>query len=624
MWQRASRLLTRGAVENSAERLFSRDTLHLAPIFLPVTLAGYSALGYAIWRLAHTTPSLGYVAGVVALLIAAIFAEAFPVPVDNLLSGGRVSLAATFILGAAMIYGWPAAVVVGLLTRATLEVAERRPPVRLLYNTGLYALAGAAAGAATAPFSRHEHVALLLAEVVAGAAAFYLVNVPLIAAIMARSSGKRFLPLLRQCVVWTGASSAIMASVSLALKALWDESPFLALALAGPLVAVALHQRSTHEALRAMRLALTDPLTGLGNHRHFQEQLQVYLDDAAVTGAPLSVCLFDLDNFKQINDRYGHPVGDKVLAQVASRLRAAGNAFRLGGDEFALVLPGSGDAEALAQTERLVNALGADTTEHGGTVSFSGGVASFPQHGAERAELVRVADIALYWAKAEGKNRVRLYEADRPVAQHLEELATGPDRIARLHAASALAGAVDARDAYVGSHSERVGELAAACAVQFGLPQEQVELVRLAGRLHDLGKVAIPEEILRKQGPLTAREREVLERHPQIGFGMLEPLAIEPVASWVLHHHERWDGHGYPANLSGEQIPFGARIVLVADAYDAMLSDRVYRPMMTREAAVEELTRCAGTQFDPAIVEAFLEGLAHEWGVPQAAALHAV
>ena len=624
MLQRVSRLLKRGVSERGTERLFSRDTLHLAPIFLPVTLAGYTALGIAIWQLSLTTPSLGYFAGVTALLIAAVFAEAFPVPVDNLLAGGRVSLAATFILGTAMIYGWPSAIVVGLLTRATLEIAERRPPVRLLYNTALYALAGAAAGAATAQFSRHERVTLLLAEVAAGAAAFYLVNVPLIAAIMARSSRKPFLPLLRQCVAWTAASSAIMASVSLALKALWDQSPVLADALAGPLGAVALHQRSTHEALRAMRLALTDPLTGLGNHRHFQEQLQVYLEQAGEAGTSLSVCLFDLDNFKQINDRYGHPVGDKVLAQVAARLRTAGNAFRLGGDEFALVLPECGQDEALAQTERLVLALGADTNEHGGTVSFSGGVASFPQHGTERGELVRVADIALYWAKAEGKNRVRLYRADRPVAQHLEELATGPDRIARLHAASALAGAVDARDSYVGSHSERVGELAAACATQFGLPQEQVELVRLAGRLHDLGKVAIPEEILRKRGPLTAREREVLERHPQIGFGMLEPLGVEPVASWVLHHHERWDGHGYPANLSGEQIPFGARIVLVADAYDAMLSDRVYRPMMTREAAIQELTRCAGTQFDPAIVEAFLEGLAHEWGVPEPTALHAV
>ena len=138
-------------------------------------------------------------------------------------------------------------------------------------------------------------------------------------------------------------------------------------------------------------------------------------------------------------------------------------------------------------------------------------------------------------------------------------------------------------------------------------------MVRLAGRLHDLGKVAIPEEILAKRGPLTSRERALIERHPQIGFDMLEALGVEPVASWVLHHHERWDGHGYPANLAGEQIPLGARIILVADAYDAMLSDRAYRPMMTHDAGVEELNRCAGTQFDPMVVETFVGGLATEW-----------
>jgi diguanylate cyclase (GGDEF)-like protein/putative nucleotidyltransferase with HDIG domain len=612
MRQGVSRLRRGGAAERSRERLFSRDTLRLVPVFLPVTVAGFAAVAAAIWKLAAQPPSWNYVAGVVALLAAAIFAEAFPVPVENL-PGGRVSLAAIFILGAAMIYGWEAAIVVGLLTRATLEIAERRPPVRLVYNGALYALAAAAAGAATAPFTKHEHVALLLAETAAGAAAFYFVNIPLVAAIMARWSREPFLPLLRSTLTWTASSSAIMASVSLALKALWDQSPFLAAALAGPLVAVALHHRSTHGALRAMRLALTDPLTGLGNHRHFQEQLQLYITQAQEHGVPLSLCLLDLDNFKQINDRYGHPAGDKVLAQVASRLRGAGNAFRLGGDEFALVLPGLTAEAALTHARKLIKLLAEDETEHGGTVSFSAGVASFPEHGTERSELVRVADISLYWAKAEGKNRAQLYRPDRPVAQQLQQLATGLDRGARLQAASALASVVDARDAYVGSHSERVGTLAAALAERMGMPQEQVELVRLAGRLHDLGKVAIPEEILGKRGPLTARERQVLERHPQIGFGMLEQLGVEPVASWVLHHHERWDGNGYPANLSGEQIPLGARIILVADAYDAMLNDRVYRPMMTAEAGAEELQRCAGSQFDPTVVELFLEALAADW-----------
>jgi diguanylate cyclase (GGDEF)-like protein len=398
----------------------------------------------------------------------------------------------------------------------------------------------------------------------------------------------------------------------------------LVAALAGPLVAVALHQRATHSALRAMRLAHTDPLTGLGNHRHFQEQLTEQVGRAAAGDAPLSVCLFDLDNFKQINDAYGHPAGDRVLEQIAVRLRLAGNAFRLGGDEFALILPGYGEEAALAHVRRLVQALAAERTEHGGSIGFSAGVATFPQHGRDRAELVHVADIALYWAKAEGKSRARLYEPDRPVAQHLHQLASGFDRGARLSAASALAGAVDARDVLVGGHSERVAELAAACASRIPLPQEQVELIRLAGRLHDLGKVAVPEEILGKRGLLTAEEREVVQRHSRVGFGMLEPLGVEPVASWVLHHHEHWDGAGYPDHLAGEQIPIGSRIILVADAYDAMVSDRVYRPRLTPEAAADELVRCAGTQFDPVVVELFLEGLESEAIVPVPALLGAV
>ena len=164
----------------------------------------------------------------------------------------------------------------------------------------------------------------------------------------------------------------------------------------------------------------------------------------------------------------------------------------------------------------------------------------------------------------------------------LKRLAAGPDRAARFRAAASLAKAVDARDAYTGSHSERVADLAARIATRLGVDREQVELTRLAGSLHDLGKLAIPEEILRKPGPLSETERLVLERHPQIGFRMLESLGVDPVADWVLHHHERWDGSGYPDGVSGEEIPLGARIIFVADAYDAMTSDRVYRGRLIR------------------------------------------
>jgi len=243
-------------------------------------------------------------------------------------------------------------------------------------------------------------------------------------------------------------------------------------------------------------------------------------------------------------------------------------------------------------------------------VTVSAGVATSPQHASERGELIRLADGALYWAKEYGKNQARAYRPDVIELAELKRLASGPDRAARFRAAASLARAVDARNAYTGSHSQRVSELAARTARRLGLPEDQVELTRLAASLHDLGKLAIPEELLRKPGPLTDPERMILERHPQIGFRMLESLGVDTVAEWVLHHHERWDGRGYPDGLPGDEIPLGARIIFVADAYDAMTSECVYRRRVSPEAAIAELDRCAGSQFDPGIVTAFAEELA--------------
>jgi putative nucleotidyltransferase with HDIG domain len=204
---------------------------------------------------------------------------------------------------------------------------------------------------------------------------------------------------------------------------------------------------------------------------------------------------------------------------------------------------------------------------------------------------------------------VRVYRSELVELAELKRLAAGPDKAARYRAAASLAKAVDARDTYTGSHSERVSDLAARIAKRVALNAEQVELTRLAASLHDLGKLAIPEEILRKRGALTDSERLVIERHPQIGFRMLDSLGVDPVADLVLHHHEHWDGAGYPDGLAGEEIPLGARIILVSDAYDAMTSDRAYRAKRSPEAALAELRRCAGSQFDPRIVAAFTEEL---------------
>ena len=295
----------------------------------------------------------------------------------------------------------------------------------------------------------------------------------------------------------------LMSSAALMLVVLWERAPLLSAALVGPLLAIALYQRSTFRELRAMRLALTDPLTGLGNHRHFHDRLERELADSREQRYPLSVCLVDIDDFKRINDRFGHPGGDKVLAQLAATLRQGGEAFRLGGDEFAILLPGRDEEGARIAAEAIVARLPEVELAPAGPVTVSAGIATAPEDEVDRDELVRRADSALYWAKEYGKNQVRVYRPDVVEIAELRRLAAGPDRAARFRAAASLAKAVDARDAYTGSHSARVADLAARIAARLGLDEEQVELTRLAASLHDLGKLAIPEEILRKPGPLS-------------------------------------------------------------------------------------------------------------------------
>jgi diguanylate cyclase (GGDEF)-like protein/putative nucleotidyltransferase with HDIG domain len=580
----------------------------LTALILPVCLAGLGVLiaaGYTFATAAHSGREL---IGLAALMGAATLAERFPVPINAESGGGVVSLTFVFAVGAIVLYGWAAGAILLLVATATIQLLEHRPFQRISFNVAVLAIVALVAGALIAPING-DSVGALTARVVVAATADSWVNIMLISAAIAFSTGQPYRQLIRNNARATMVPFAFMASAAVMLVVLWERSPVLSVALVGPLLAISLYQRSTHRALRAMRLALTDPLTGLGNHRHFHERLQRELMNAEEQESPLTLCFVDIDDFKKINDRFGHPSGDRVLSQVAARLRQGGEAFRLGGDEFALLLVDHDENMALSAANSVVERIAELDLDHIGNVTVSAGLATFPVQGHGRDELIRLADSALYWAKEHGKNRVRLYRPDVVELAELKRLAAGPDQAARYRAAASLAKAVDARDTYTGSHSERVAELAARVASRLGLTPEQVELTRLAGSLHDLGKLAIPEEILRKPGELTDTERLVLERHPQIGFRMLDSLGVDPVADLVLHHHERWDGAGYPDGLRGEQILLGARIIFVTDAYDAMTSDRIYRPKRSSEAALAELERCAGTQFDPGIVAAFAEEL---------------
>jgi diguanylate cyclase (GGDEF)-like protein len=593
--------------EDARQIRMSRETARLLPIVAPVVFGGTFVTVLALSALAAVEPSALTLAGLMALLAAATFVEAFPVPIENVPVGGT-SLATVFIVGTAVIYGWAPAIVVGVVTQLLVEVVRRQPAVRVLFNTSVYALGSAAAGAACAAVP-DEGFGWLALEVGLAATAFYAVNIPLVAAVVSRWAREGFLPLLRRAVASTFIAFAIMASLTLMLAVLWDRSPFLSAALVGPLAAIALYQRSVFRELAAVRLALTDPLTGLGNHRHFHERLDHDLTEAEEKGVPLSLCVLDIDNFKELNDSLGHPKGDLVLSQVAGRLRQDGEAFRIGGDEFALLLPGRDEREALSVADGIVRRVSLLDAAPGLAVRLSAGVVTYPQLGLDRSEIGTVADQALYLAKEHGKGRVRAYHPDLADLPQFAGLGDAADRDARLRSAASLAHAIDAHDVYTGRHSYVVAQLSARVAGLLGLAAEEVELVRLAGSLHDLGKLAIPEEILRKPGPLNESELLVLRRHPQIGFRILRSLGVEPVSTWVLHHHERWDGRGYPHGLGGEEIPLGSRILFVADAYDAMTSDRIYQEHVAHEDAVAELERCAGTQFDPQVVAVFVNSV---------------
>ncbi len=367
--------------------------------------------------------------------------------------------------------------------------------------------------------------------------------------------------------------------------------------------------------------ARTDPLTGLPNRRGFRELLDLEIERARRSGTPMTVLAGDLDHFKDVNDRAGHHVGDAVLQQVAGLLREGVRQVdvpaRIGGEEFAVILPGSDAQAAFAVAERLrchVRNAFADATV---PITISFGVASHPAHAETAASLVRAADEALYGAKDSGRNRSVIHSAAlrelvgaRDGRDGREQRDVEAERY--LAVVLDLAEAVDLRFSGSARHSETVGRYAELMARELGLSERRVGRVRLAGLLHDIGKVGVPDAILLKPGKLTDEERKVITRHPELGAQILEHPSLRDVQAWVLAHHERPDGHGYPRGLFGPELPLEARIIAVADAYEAMTSDRSYRDAIGQSRARAELRRHAGTQFDADVVNAFLAVLDRE------------
>ena len=580
-----------------------RHTSRLLVLVGLVCSAGIAAMTAAAMRLAHHHPQGREYISLAVVLALVMVAERYPVSVENSNLRGY-SLAAVFNAGGIVLFGWEPMVFVCVLSLVAVDSWLRRPRMRIVYNTAVLAVSALAGGLLVALLPHTKTLPETIGAVGLAALGYTVPNFFLISAAVAASDGKPYSTTLAKTLRWGVLPFVFGVSAALMFVVLWQRSPFLIFALAGPLLAIDLYERQRSKARSAMQLASTDPLTGLGNTRRFHERLQALLDDAERSGYPVALCLFDLDNLKVVNDEHGHPAGDRVLVTVASRLRHGGEAFRLGGDEFAVLLNGRTSEEAVSVASAILTRVASLRIGDLPQLTMSCGVAVFPSEGVPRNELLRLADSALYWAKDHGKNRVHVYHPEALSAYALERLGANPDLNDRLRAAASLADAVDARDAHAGAHSRRVGDLAALIAEHLGAENDRIEMLRLAGHLHDVGKLAIPEDLLRKEDPLSDAELLVLQRHPEIGFRMIESLGLGPVADWVLYHHERWDGLGYPKGIAGEQIPLGARIIFVADAWDSMTSERTYRQGLSTEQALEEIQSRSGSQFDPEIVEA--------------------
>lgn len=427
------------------------------------------------------------------------------------------------------------------------------------------------------------------------------------------------------------------------------------------LISGALHNALTFQ--RAQEQAITDGLTGVKTHRFFMETLSSEWKRATRAGRPFSVVLIDLDRFKFVNDFYGHLEGDLVLQRISQILeqtcRRSDVVARYGGDEFVILMPETNVEQARQLASKLRSCICSDPLLHDKNITGSFGIASFPVHGSTPQELIQVADASMYVSKHQGGNAVSSAEHLDPTESKrwkrdvLEgylnvtlkhPLNTGPDALedicqrleqftrsvadtetaspqtgaegARMlppavsETLTSLVTALDSKDPCTEGHSQKVSSYAAILAKAAGMSEVEIEEVRLAGLLHDIGKVGIPEAVILKSGPLDPTEWDLMQQHVRHGARLLQPFPeIAAIREMVEHHHEFFDGSGYPDGLAEEAISLGARIIALADAYDTITSERSYQRARTAEEAFRVLERCSGAQFDPRLVELFVEAL---------------
>lgn len=386
---------------------------------------------------------------------------------------------------------------------------------------------------------------------------------------------------------------------------------------------------------RFRQSSLIDSDTGLYNYHYLVKIIEAEFHRARRYVHPLSVIMMDIDYFKSINDFYGYKFGDMVLRQLVKQLKKLVRRYdiiiRFGGEEFVIISPGIDRLQAVSLAQRILDAISVcNFGNHKNSVKLklSLAVVSYPQDRAIRGiKLIDFAEQGLAKAKESGGNRIYSYaEVKKYKNQGAGRNNSSPkflniqiDKLTKksnqslVEAIFAFAKAIELKDHYTGEHVENTVHYATEIARAMDLPREEVELVRQTAMLHDLGKIGISENILLKKGKLTRSEFEEIKRHPQIGADIIRPVHfLHNLIPFIFYHHERWDGKGYPSSLKGEEIPIGARIIAIADVYQALISDRPYRKAYSKEESIKMIKEGTGTQFDPRIVCVFLKILQKE------------
>ena len=356
-------------------------------------------------------------------------------------------------------------------------------------------------------------------------------------------------------------------------------------------------------------LAYTDALTNCPNRRYVEEQLSRRSKEADATGQPLSIVFMDIDNFKLFNDFLGHTEGDRILCEVANRIRrcveAPATFGRFGGDEFVIISPGMDLSQINHVLARIRSEVaGIDVSSESSlslVTQISVGLATHQQGQAPR-ELIASAEDAMHLDKAGAAYR-----------DGLSHIGSGVTEVSNLRALRNLVKAIDRRDAYTRYHSDHATTYAIRMANQLGLGDDALSAIAVGGPVHDLGKIVVPDEILRKPDRLTSEERAHMEEHPVIGAAIASAVSdVDAVVDLVRHHHERFDGDGYPGGLKGEDIPLATRLFTLSDAYSAMTTDRPYRRGLSQLEALDQIESNRGTQFDPDLARIFMEMVAED------------